>query len=118
MNTACFVGHVGKDAKLDKTQSGKAVASFSIAIDNGKDGNGQKRDPIWIKCTLWQKMAEALAEHVTKGKMVAVSGPVHVEVWIGHNNEAQAAIVCTVREFTFCGAPAEHTANAKTGKAA
>jgi single-strand DNA-binding protein len=117
MNLGCFVGHVGKDCKLEITQGGKAVASFSLAIDNGKNGDGQKRDPIWIKCVLWEKKAEALAQHVTKGKMVAVSGPVHVEAWIGNHSEALAAIVCTVREFTFCGAP-QHPADSKPRKAA
>lgn len=117
MNVATFVGHVGKDAKLENTQGGKAVASFSLAIDNGKDGNGQKRDPTWIKAVLWEKKAEALAQHVTKGKQVAISGPVHVECWIGHDNQAQAAIVCTVREFTFCGSP-QPAADSKPGKAA
>lgn len=113
MNVGMFVGHVGRDAKLEKTQNGKPVASFSLAIDNGKDANGQKRDPTWIKAVLWERKAEALAEHITKGKQVAISGPVHVESWIDHQNQAQAAIVCNVREFTFCGGPAEHAANAK-----
>jgi single-strand DNA-binding protein len=104
MNVGAFVGHVGKDAKLERTQGGKAVASFSLALDNGKDAQGQKRDPTWIKCVLWEKKAEALAQHVTKGKMVAVSGPVSVEAWISKQGEAQAAIVVTVREFAFCSA--------------
>lgn len=102
MNVACFAGYVGKNCKLEHTQNGKAVASFSLAIDNRKDGDGRKRDPTWIKCVLWEKKAEALAEHVTKGKSISVSGPVHVEAWIDHNNEAQAVIVVNVREFTFC----------------
>lgn len=63
-----------------------------------------KRDPTWIRCTLWERKAEALAKYITKGKMVVVSGPVDVECWISRQGgEAQAAIVCTVREFTFCG---------------
>src|ERR1700683_2520092 len=104
MNTGTFAGHVGTAAKLEHTQGGKAVASFSMAIDNGKESNGQKRDPTWIKAVLWEKKAEALAQYITKGKMVVVSGPVRVEAWISRKgNEAQAVIVCTVRELTFGG---------------
>jgi len=105
MNVATFAGRIGKDARLERTQGGKAVTSFSLAIDNGRDGDGKKRDPIWIRAVLWEKRAEALAPHITKGRMVAVSGPVHVEAWISHDNSPQAAIVVTVHEFTFCGSP-------------
>ena len=52
MNNCVFAGRAGKDAELKYTQSGKAVASFSIAIDNGKDSNGEKRAPLWIIASL------------------------------------------------------------------
>jgi single-strand DNA-binding protein len=89
---------------LEHTPGGKAVSTFSMAIDNGKESNGQKRDPTWIKVVVWEKKAETLAQYITKGKMVVVSGPVHTEAWISRNGgEAQAVIVCTVRELTFGG---------------
>lgn len=113
MNVASFAGYIGRDAKLEKTAGGKAVASFSVAIDNGKDADGKKRDPLWIKCVLWEKKAESLAEHIVKGKMVAVSGPVHVEAWMDHHNQAAAAVVCTVHTLTFGGGPGEHAGDAK-----
>ena len=103
MNIGMFVGYVGKDANLQQTKGGKAVADFSIAINNGKDGSGKERDPTWIKAVLWEKKAETLAQYVRKGKMVAVSGPVDVEAWTSKQGEAQASIVVTVRELTFCG---------------
>ena len=62
MNTAVFAGRVGTDAELNYTKSGKAVASFSIAIDNGKDQDGNKREATWIKAVLWEKKAEASCE--------------------------------------------------------
>lgn len=107
MNLGTFVGHVGKDANLQKTKAGKAVADFSIAINNGKDGDGKERAPMWIKAVLWEKKAEALAQYITKGKMIAVSGPVGVESWNSKQGEAQASIVVTVHELTFCGGGGE-----------
>jgi len=103
MNVATFAGHVGKDANLEYTKSGKAVASFTFAVNNGKDESGKDRQPSWIKAVLWEKKAEALAKHITKGRMVAVSGPVSVEAWIDKQGAANAVVVVTVREFTFCG---------------
>lgn len=106
MNHATFIGRVGQDAELRYTNGGKAVSSFSMAIDNGKDANGEKRTPTWIKATLWEKRAESLTKYITKGKLVAVSGPVSVEAWVGKTDgNAQGKIVLTIREFEFCGGP-------------
>lgn len=107
MNVATFAGRVGQNAELNYTKDGKPVASFSLAIDNGKDRDGQKRPATWIKAVLWEKRAENLAPHIEKGKFVIVSGPVATEQWISkENGSAQSKIVVTVREFTFGGGSA------------
>ena len=115
MNQGFFVGRIGQDAEVRYTGTGKAVASVSLAIDNGKNSEGGSKPPTWIKVTVWEKRAEALAKHLTKGKMIAVSGPVSVESWISKDSgEAQARIVVTLRELTFCGGPkAENAAPAQ-----
>lgn len=104
MNKGVFVGRVGQDAELRYTQSGTAVASFSLALDNGKDKEGEKRQPTWIKAVMWDKRAESLAQYVTKGKLVIVVGPVSTEAWTDKNSgDAKSKIVVTVNEFEFGG---------------
>lgn len=104
MNNGTFIGHVGNDAELKYTNNGKAVATFSLAVANGKDAQGNERVPTWVKATLWEKRAEGLAKHITKGKCVAVVGPVSAEAWIDKTTgEARSKLCVTVREFDFCG---------------
>lgn len=104
MNHGTFVGRVGQDAEVRYTSSGKAVADFSIAIDNGKDERGTKRPPTWLKAVLWEKKAEALAKYITKGKMVAVAGRVSAEAWNDRQSgDPKCKVVVTVNDFTFCG---------------
>jgi len=104
MNVAVFAGRVGGDAELNYTKSGLAVASFSVAIDNGKNKQGEKKAATWIKAVLWDKRAEALAPYVKKGTFVIVEGPVSTEAWIAkQDGEAQAKIVVNVDKFTFGG---------------
>lgn len=104
MNKGIFIGRVGTDAELRYTQQGKAVASFSMALDTGKDSNGDKKPPVWIKATLWEKRAESLAQYITKGKLVYVSGPVGTESWTDkQSGEVKSKITVTVQEFEFCG---------------
>jgi len=103
MKSITIAGRVGNDAELRQTQSGKAVASFTVAVDNGKDASGRKRDATWFKCVLWEKRAEALAPHITKGQFVVVSGEPGVEAYTAKNGEAAAKLVVRVDQFTFGG---------------
>lgn len=104
MNNAVFAGFVGNVDDMRYTPQGKAVLSFSIAVDQGKNKDGEKLNPLWVKATLWDKKAEGLAQHIRKGICVVVSGPVTTESWTNkQSGEAQSKLVVTVREFTFAG---------------
>lgn len=74
MQQLTIAGNVGKDAVLRRTNSGDPVLNFSLAVDNGKDRDGNKRDATWFDCAIWGKRAEALERHITKGSKLALSG--------------------------------------------
>lgn len=71
MNTITIAGRIGKDAELRHLQNGDAVASFSVADDQGRD-----KPAIWWRCSLFGKRGEALCQYLTKGSHVTVAGRV------------------------------------------
>ena len=79
MNSWTGIGNLTKDPELRFTQSGTPVCSFSIAINNGKDKEGEDRPPTYIDVTAWDKLGENCAEYLRKGKKCAVVGPINVE---------------------------------------
>jgi len=74
MQTLTIAGTIGRDAVIRNTQNGDAVAGFSVAVDNGKDKSGNKRDATWFDCSLWGKRGEGLGPYLTKGTRVAITG--------------------------------------------
>ena len=72
MNSVCLIGRTTADIELRTTQSGKSVASFTLAV--------RKYDSkaIFIKCVAWGKTAEIASEHVRKGNKVGVVGSIDV----------------------------------------
>jgi single-strand DNA-binding protein len=78
MATFTATGRVGRDAEVRTIQSGDKVASFSIAYDTGF---GDKKVTHWIDCALWGKRGEALAQYLTKGTLVEVSGEPTVKTY-------------------------------------
>lgn len=98
MQVLIVAGNVGKDAVLRRTNSGDAVLGFSLAVDNGKDRDGNKRDSTWYDCSIWGKRAESLERHITKGTKLTLTGrPTARE----HNGKAYLGI--SVNELTFMG---------------
>jgi single-strand DNA-binding protein len=73
MQLLVIAGNIGKDPALRTTQSGDKVLGFSIAVDNGKDRDGNKRDATWYDCSVWGKRAESLG-WLSKGMKLTVSG--------------------------------------------
>ncbi|AXC50030.1 single-stranded DNA-binding protein [Paracoccus suum] len=71
MKTITVAGNIGKDAVTRTTQGGDKVTSWTVAVE---ERAGQEKRTIWFDCSLWGKRGEALAQYLTKGGRVAVSG--------------------------------------------
>jgi single-strand DNA-binding protein len=74
MENLIIAGTVGKDAVLRRTGNNDAVLGFSVAVDQGKDKNGQKRDPKWYDASIWGKRAESLQSYILKGTKLTLQG--------------------------------------------
>ena len=119
MKQGFFVGRVGQDAEVTYTPQGIAVAKFSLAIDNGKDKEGQARSATWIKCAIWRERAEKLAPYIKKGIVVAVSGDVDARAWMDkQSGDARCQMEVNVNNFTFGGSPKSNDESSAPAQAA
>ena len=73
MNTVNIIGRLVRENELRYTQSGKAVATNTLAID---DGWGDNKKTYFIPFTIWDKSAESLANYTKKGSKIAISGKI------------------------------------------
>lgn len=71
MKSITIAGNIGKDAQTRTTQGGDKVTSWTVAVE---ERQGQDKRTIWFDCNLWGARGEKLAEYLTKGGKVAVSG--------------------------------------------
>ena len=70
MNKVMLIGRLTKDPEIRATQSGKRVASFTIAVNRRK-----REDPAdFIQCQAWEKTADIVEKYCPKGKQVAIFG--------------------------------------------
>ncbi|KAA3661650.1 MAG: single-stranded DNA-binding protein [Calditrichaeota bacterium] len=83
VNKVILIGNLGKDPELRYTQSGQAVASFSLATNEswkGKDGSQQEKTE-WHNIVLWARQAELANEYLKKGSMVYIEGRLQTRNW-------------------------------------
>lgn len=97
MQTVIIAGNVGNVKDL-KTVGSDEVLNFSVAVDNGKDKNGEKRETTWWYCALWGKRAAALAPYITKGSKLTVSGRPGARA-----HDGKAYLTLSVNELTLMG---------------
>lgn len=74
MNSVVLIGRLTKDVELRRTNTGKPVASFTIAINRNFTSQDGERQADFIPCVVWNKAAENTARYCSKGSLVGVDG--------------------------------------------
>ena len=83
-----LIGRLGRDPEIRYTNSGAAVANFSIATtDNWKDKSGNKQERTeWTNIVAWGRLADFAQNHLKKGKLVYVEGRLQTQDWMDKQN--------------------------------
>jgi single-strand DNA-binding protein len=114
--TITVVGNLTADPELRFTPSGAAVASFTVAstprtfdraTSEWKDG-----DALFLRCNIWRQAAENVAESLTRGMRVLVSGRLRQRSFETREGEKRTVVELEVDEV----GPSLRYATAKVNK--
>lgn len=81
MNRATLIGRICNDIELKYTDTNIAHVDIDLAVNNGKDKNGNDRPADFIRVEVWDKLAENLSKYQTKGNKLFVEGPIKTVRW-------------------------------------
>jgi single-strand DNA-binding protein len=99
-----LIGNLGSDPELRHTGTGVPVCSFRLAVHKQwqvQDGE-QKEKVTWFRVTAWQKLAEVVNEHLSKGRRVLVIGEVeNAQAYVSKTGELAATNEITARTIRF-----------------
>jgi single-strand DNA-binding protein len=77
MNKVVLIGRLTRDPELRFTAgSGIAVSTFTLAVDRNYVGQSGQKEADFIPIVCWRKLAEIVANNLSKGKLIAVSGSI------------------------------------------
>ena len=88
MNLVLISGRLTKDPEVRYTTGTQmAVAVFTLAIDRGKDKNGEDMGADFPRVTVFGKQAENCERYLAKGCRVAVQGKIQTGSYEGKNGQ-------------------------------
>ena len=81
LNKVFVMGRLTRDPELRRTQSGTAVASFSLAVDRDYKSQSGEKETDFFDVVAWRSTGEFVAKYFTKGRMAVVEGRLQVRPW-------------------------------------
>ena len=113
MNKCFFVGRLTKDPEVKYTNAGKAVTSFSIAV-NRFGGNGDQTD--FVPIVAWEKLAEICGNNLGKGRRVLVEGRLQIRSYDGTDGQKRRVTEIVAQNIEFLDSKGtEKESGGKTG---
>lgn len=80
INNVVLIGRLTKDVELRKTQNGKSVTSFTLAVNRTGAQDGQQ-DCDYINCIAWGKTADIMAQYLNKGSLIGIEGRIQTRTY-------------------------------------
>lgn len=106
INSVVLMGRLTSDPELRTTQSGKSVASFSLAVDRDFQQSGEKQADF-ISVVAWGKTAEFIDKYFRKGRMIAVVGRIQTRTYTDKDGNNRKVVEVVADKASFTGEKAE-----------
>ena len=105
INKVVIIGRLTADIEVQKTNSGKSVAHFSIACERPKRRD-QEKQTDFIRCVAWEKTADMLAQYARKGTFLGIDGMLTVNNYTAQNGEKRSTTEVLTNTIQLIGGTA------------
>lgn len=96
INSWLGCGRLTKSAELSTTQKGTSMAKFRMAVNDRRN-----EDTLYLNVLCFGKMAEALSEHLTKGRLVGVQGKLKIDDYQDKEGNTKNSICVMADEISL-----------------
>lgn len=102
INRVVLVGRLTKYPELRYTPNGVAVTSFTLAVNRTYSNQQGEREADFIRCIVWRKQAENVANYLSKGSLAGVEGRIQTRSYEdngGRDRIYVTEVVCESIQF-------------------
>ncbi len=102
LNKIFVMGRLTRDPELRHTQSGTAVAAFTLAVDRDfKDKTTGEKVTDFIDCVAWRNTGEFVSKYFSRGRMAVVEGRLQLRDWTDQNGNKRRSAEVIVDQVYF-----------------
>lgn len=98
MNKVIIVGRLAQEPEVRYTQSGIAVCTFSVAVDNGY---GENKRTDFIPVVAWRKLAEVCGNNLSKGRRILVEGSLQIRSYETQDGQKRRVAEVVAQNIEF-----------------
>ncbi|NZA37931.1 single-stranded DNA-binding protein [Eubacterium callanderi] len=102
MNKVILVGRLARDPELRTTNTGKSVATFSLAVDRRFKQEGQPTADFF-NIVAWGRQAEVICQYLGKGRQIALTGRLQSRSYDAQDGSKRYVTEVVLEEFDFIG---------------
>ena len=98
MNKVIIVGRLARDPELRTTNTGKSVATFSLAVDRRFKQEGQPTADFF-NIVAWGRQAEVICQYLGKGSQIALTGRLQSRSYDAQDGSKRYVTEVVLEEF-------------------
>tara|TARA_R100000742_G_C4216700_1_gene41604 strand:- start:199 stop:651 length:453 start_codon:yes stop_codon:yes gene_type:complete len=114
-NSVQMIGNIGQDIEIRHTNSGTAVTTLRLAVNERAKVNGEWGDVTnWFDVVCWGKTAELCGQYLNKGSSVFVVGRLTVRSYEDKTGQKRTKTEITAEDVKFLGGRDERQSSSYT----
>lgn len=105
LNVVVLVGRLVRDPELRYTPNGIAVGTFTIAVNRPFSSRSTEQEADFIDIVVWRGLAETVAQHLQKGRLVAVNGRLQIRSYETSDGQRRRVAEVVANDVRFLDRP-------------
>lgn len=101
VNNIVLIGRLTRDPEVRTTTSGSTVARFTLAVERDFAGRDGAKETDFIPIIAWRGIGELAGKYLSKGKMCAVQGQLHIRNYEDKNGNNRTMAEINANNIQF-----------------
>ena len=101
MNQVFLVGRLTKDPEVEKKDGGKKVSHITLAVQRPFKNVDNLYDTDFIRCVMWNAVAESATEYCKTGDVIGVKGRLETDTYEDKDGNAKYFVQVVAERISF-----------------
>ncbi|MFI4977928.1 MAG: single-stranded DNA-binding protein [Solirubrobacterales bacterium] len=108
-NLVVLTGRLTRDPELRSTKGDHVVATIGLAVRSAARGEDDSQSADFFDVTVWNGLAETCAQHLSKGRLVSITGRLEPQRWTAADGSKRRAVAIVANSVEFLDRPQRDT---------